>query len=202
VVVIARLADALGISLRGFRVLAPPFQDKIGGVPDLSSHRYFSPDGQPLNSERELQTPETVPPDHDVSPAQAARAIEENDPEFAASIRKRMEDTGDDGMLHYLNDDGTITTEPDRWAEAPAPPATTAKLAPAAPAKPSTAPTSPDSLLTAEAVATMLGVPTQRVYAMSRNGEIPTVALGEKILRYRRGAVLTWLAEIESSPPR
>ena len=54
----------------------------------------------------------------------------------------------------------------------------------------------PNNLLTAEDVATMLGVTTGWVYAQSRKGRIPTITLG-RYRRYRRDAILHWLDEIE-----
>jgi excisionase family DNA binding protein len=55
---------------------------------------------------------------------------------------------------------------------------------------------SPNDLLTAQDVATMLGVTTGWVYAQSRKGRIPTITLG-RYRRYRRDAILHWLDEIE-----
>ena len=55
---------------------------------------------------------------------------------------------------------------------------------------------SPNDLLTAQDVATMLGVTTGWVYAQSRKGRIPTIPLG-RYRRYRRDAILHWLDEIE-----
>jgi excisionase family DNA binding protein len=55
---------------------------------------------------------------------------------------------------------------------------------------------SPNDLLTAEDVATMLGVTTGWVYAQSRKGRIPTIPLG-RYRRYRRDAILHWLDQIE-----
>jgi len=53
-----------------------------------------------------------------------------------------------------------------------------------------------DSLLTAEQVADLLGVPRSWVYEQSRRGTIPTVTLG-RYRRYRREAIEEWLREIE-----
>ena len=55
---------------------------------------------------------------------------------------------------------------------------------------------SPNDLLTAQDVATMLGVTTGWVYAQSRKGRIPTITLG-RYRRYRRDAILHWLDQIE-----
>jgi excisionase family DNA binding protein len=57
---------------------------------------------------------------------------------------------------------------------------------------------SPNDLLTAQDVATMLGVTTGWVYAQSRKGRIPTITLG-RYRRYRRDAILQWLDQIERS---
>jgi excisionase family DNA binding protein len=56
--------------------------------------------------------------------------------------------------------------------------------------------TSPNDILTAQDVATMLGVTTGWVYAQSRKGRIPTITLG-RYRRYRRDAILQWLDQIE-----
>ena len=59
-----------------------------------------------------------------------------------------------------------------------------------------TATFAPNDLLTAQDVATMLGVTTGWVYAQSRKGHIPTITLG-RYRRYRRDAILDWLDQIE-----
>lgn len=56
------------------------------------------------------------------------------------------------------------------------------------------------SLLTAQQVAEMLGVPASWVYEQSRRGRIPTVTLGH-YRRYRPEAIEQWISEIEGSPP-
>lgn len=56
---------------------------------------------------------------------------------------------------------------------------------------------SPGTLLTADEVAELLGVPRSWVYSQSRAGLIPTVTLG-RYRRYRREAIESWLAEIET----
>jgi excisionase family DNA binding protein len=53
------------------------------------------------------------------------------------------------------------------------------------------------SLLTAEQVARVLGVPRSWVYEQSRAGRIPTVRLG-RYRRYRREAIEAWLEELEA----
>jgi excisionase family DNA binding protein len=57
------------------------------------------------------------------------------------------------------------------------------------------------SLLTAQDVARLLGVPTSWVYEQSRRGRIPTVNLG-RYRRYRRDAIEAWIAEIEAPARR
>lgn len=52
------------------------------------------------------------------------------------------------------------------------------------------------SLLTAQDVAAMLGVPASWVYAQTRSGAIPTVRLG-RYYRYRPQAVEAWIASRE-----
>jgi excisionase family DNA binding protein len=54
------------------------------------------------------------------------------------------------------------------------------------------------SLLTAEQVGKLLGVPTSWVYEQSRRGRIPTVSLG-RYRRYRAEAIDEWLEELERS---
>lgn len=53
------------------------------------------------------------------------------------------------------------------------------------------------SLMTAADVARLLGVPISWVYEHSRQGRIPTVALG-RYRRFRREAIESWVAELES----
>jgi excisionase family DNA binding protein len=60
-----------------------------------------------------------------------------------------------------------------------------------------TAVSDPAELLTAADVAKILSVPEERVWELSRGGEIPTITLGKRTRRYRREAVLNWLEEIE-----
>lgn len=54
-----------------------------------------------------------------------------------------------------------------------------------------------NSLLTAEQVAQLLGVPVSWVYEQSRRGRIPTVTLG-RYRRYRLAAIEDWLQRLES----
>lgn len=53
------------------------------------------------------------------------------------------------------------------------------------------------SLLTADQVADLLGVPTSWVYQQSRQGRIPTVTLG-RYRRYRPEAIEAWIEELEA----
>src|SRR4051794_23523113 len=53
------------------------------------------------------------------------------------------------------------------------------------------------SLLRADDVAELLGVPTSWVYEQSRLGRIPTVTLG-RYRRYRRDAIEQWLEALET----
>lgn len=55
-------------------------------------------------------------------------------------------------------------------------------------------------LLTADEVASMLGVTTAWVYEQSRHGRIPTVTLG-RYRRYRRESIEEWVRRIETAPP-
>jgi excisionase family DNA binding protein len=56
-------------------------------------------------------------------------------------------------------------------------------------------------LLSAAEVAEMLGVPTSWVYEQSRQGHIPTVALG-RYRRFRREAIARWIEQLESGSSR
>ena len=57
------------------------------------------------------------------------------------------------------------------------------------------------SLLTADQVARILGVPKTWVYEQSRNGRIPTVTLG-RYRRYRAESIEAWVEEMESTQGR
>lgn len=57
-------------------------------------------------------------------------------------------------------------------------------------------------LLTADDVAAVLGVPRAFVYALSRRGELPTVRVGERYVRYRGQTVQEWIAGQESTRPK
>jgi excisionase family DNA binding protein len=54
------------------------------------------------------------------------------------------------------------------------------------------------SLLNANDVAALLGVPVSWVYMQTRAGRIPTVKLG-RYYRYRREAIEAWIAELEEA---
>jgi len=51
-----------------------------------------------------------------------------------------------------------------------------------------------ERLMTALEVADLLAVPKTRVWSMSRRGEIPTVRLGSREVRYRRQDIEAWIA--------
>jgi excisionase family DNA binding protein len=56
-------------------------------------------------------------------------------------------------------------------------------------------------LLTAAEVAAMLGVPKSWVYEQSRQGRIPTVALGH-YRRFRPEAIAAWVDQLEAASAR
>lgn len=56
----------------------------------------------------------------------------------------------------------------------------------------------PSSLLTADEVASLLGVTAAWVYEQSRCGRIPTVTLG-RYRRYRREAIEQWVLDLEAA---
>lgn len=57
-------------------------------------------------------------------------------------------------------------------------------------------------LMTAAQVAQLLAVPKTRVWSMSRRGEIPTVRIGPRELRYRPEDIEAWIARRTTSRPR
>lgn len=67
-----------------------------------------------------------------------------------------------------------------------------------------TAPIDPAAsrLLGAEEVASWLGVPTGFVYSLARRGELPTVRIGERYVRFRAQALERWIAAQETTRPR
>lgn len=58
------------------------------------------------------------------------------------------------------------------------------------------------ALLTADDVAAVLGVPRTFVYALARRGELPTVRIGERYVRFRGPALEQWIADQESTRPK
>ena len=56
--------------------------------------------------------------------------------------------------------------------------------------------------MTAVQVAELLAVPKTRVWSMSRRGEIPTVRLGPREVRYRPEDIDAWIARRTTSRPR
>jgi excisionase family DNA binding protein len=54
-------------------------------------------------------------------------------------------------------------------------------------------------LLTADEVAALLGVPRSFVYALARRGELPTVRIGERYVRFREEALDRWIAQRETT---
>jgi excisionase family DNA binding protein len=60
----------------------------------------------------------------------------------------------------------------------------------------------PSRLLGADEVASLLGVPTGFVYSLARRGELPTVRIGERYVRFRAPALERWIAEKESTRPK
>lgn len=54
-------------------------------------------------------------------------------------------------------------------------------------------------MLEADEVAELLGVPRTFVYALARRGELPTVRVGERYVRFRAEALAEWIAEQEST---
>jgi excisionase family DNA binding protein len=59
-----------------------------------------------------------------------------------------------------------------------------------------------EPLLTAPEVAKLLAVSRERVWSMSRRGEIPTVRIGAREVRYRPEDIEQWIARRTSSRPR
>ena len=57
-------------------------------------------------------------------------------------------------------------------------------------------------LLTADQVALVLGVPRAFVYALSRRGELPTVRVGQRYVRYRAHTIEEWIAGQETTQPK
>ena len=57
-------------------------------------------------------------------------------------------------------------------------------------------------LLTADEVAAVLGVPRTFVYSLARRGELPTVRIGERYVRFRGHALERWIADQETTRPQ
>jgi len=57
-------------------------------------------------------------------------------------------------------------------------------------------------LLSADEVAAVLGVPRTFVYALARRGELPTVRIGERYVRFRAHALDRWIADQETTRPK
>ena len=64
--------------------------------------------------------------------------------------------------------------------------------------RPETTGTGTGTLLTADELAELLGVPTGWIYRQSRAGTIPTVKLG-RYYRYRLEAIERWIVEREQA---
>lgn len=57
-------------------------------------------------------------------------------------------------------------------------------------------------LLTADDVAGILGVPKTFVYNLSRRGELPTVHVGDRYVRFRAEAIQQWIQSCETTARR
>jgi excisionase family DNA binding protein len=55
----------------------------------------------------------------------------------------------------------------------------------------------PDRLIDARAVAELLGVGVDYVWALARKDEIPHVPVGERKMMFRRPRILAWIEELE-----
>lgn len=60
----------------------------------------------------------------------------------------------------------------------------------------------PARLLDAMDVAEVLGVREKFVYALARRGELPTVRLGDRYVRFRPEALWAWIERRESTRPK
>jgi excisionase family DNA binding protein len=63
-------------------------------------------------------------------------------------------------------------------------------------------PPSAGRLLTADEVAVVLGVPRTFVYSLARRGELPTVRIGERYVRFRGQALDRWISDQETTRPK
>jgi excisionase family DNA binding protein len=57
-------------------------------------------------------------------------------------------------------------------------------------------------LLTADEVAVVLCVPRTFVYSLARRGELPTVRIGERYVRFRGPALDRWISDQETTRPK
>jgi len=57
----------------------------------------------------------------------------------------------------------------------------------------------PGRLLAANDVAELLGVPRTFVYTLARRGDLPTVRVGERYVRFRAEALEQWIAAQETT---
>ena len=62
-----------------------------------------------------------------------------------------------------------------------------------------TPPRSTEALLTADDVADILGVPRTFVYALARRGELPTVRIGDRYVRFRSETLQRWIEQHETT---
>ncbi|MBV9465591.1 MAG: helix-turn-helix domain-containing protein, partial [Solirubrobacterales bacterium] len=51
-------------------------------------------------------------------------------------------------------------------------------------------------------VAEVLGVRASLVYALARRGELPTVRIGERYVRFRSETLVEWIERQESTRPK
>jgi len=56
-------------------------------------------------------------------------------------------------------------------------------------------------LLTVDDVADLLGVPRTLVYSLARRGELPSVRIGARYIRFRTEALEAWVAQHETTAP-
>lgn len=89
-------------------------------------------------------------------------------------------------QAHAAPDDSSAASAVDGSGPAPLPPVGT-----------STAPVR-QQLLTADEVAVMLRVPRSLVYALARRGELPTVRIGERYVRFRATTIERWIQSQEA----
>ncbi|MBV9836826.1 MAG: helix-turn-helix domain-containing protein [Solirubrobacterales bacterium] len=60
----------------------------------------------------------------------------------------------------------------------------------------------PARLLGVDEVAEVLGVRASLVYALARRGELPTVRIGERYVRFRSETLVEWIERQESTRPK